>query len=175
MNKEIWKDIPEFEGLYQVSNLGRVKSLKRTIITSNGKKVTYKPKYLSILEHYKGYLYTRIQYKNNQKSFYIHRLVAQAFIPNPNNLPEVNHIDGDKTNNCVENLEWCNDTENKEHAKNNNLLAVGKNCCRKMTKEDVINVRSIKDKTIKELAKMYDISITSMSNIINYKSYKNIK
>ena len=75
----------------------------------------------------------------------------------------------------VENLEWCNDTENKEHAKNNNLLAVGKNCCRKMTKEDVINVRSIKDKTIKELAKMYDISITSMSNIINYKSYKNIK
>lgn len=94
--EEIWKDIKGYEGLYQVSNLGRVKSLgngkekiRKTNISSNG--------YLSL-----------ILVKNKKgKNFSVHRLVAEAFIDNPDNLPCVNHKDENKLNNCVDNLEWC--------------------------------------------------------------------
>ena len=93
---EEWKDIEEYEGLYQVSNLGRVKSLywnnERIMKTAKDKD---------------GYLLVNL-YKNKKgKSYLVHRLVAMAFIPNPNNLPEVNHKDEDKTNNNVDNMEWC--------------------------------------------------------------------
>lgn len=93
---EIWKDIEGYEGLYQVSNLGRVKSLKFN-----------KEKILKLLLDSKGYYKVNL-YKNNKiKTYLMHRLIASAFISNPNNLPQVNHKDEDKTNNKVENLEWC--------------------------------------------------------------------
>ena len=92
--KEIWKDIKGFEGLYQVSNLGRVKSLRRNIILRQG--ITRK-----------GYESVLLCTNSIHKGYYIHRLVAHAFIPNPDNLPQVNHKDENKTNNCVGNLEWC--------------------------------------------------------------------
>ena len=94
--KEIWKDIKNYEGLYQVSNFGRVKSLKFG-----------KEKILKLLKHNCGYLYIGLHKDNNVKNYYIHRLVAEAFIPNPDNLPQVNHKDENKLNNVVSNLEWC--------------------------------------------------------------------
>ena len=96
MKQEIWKDITGYEGLYQVSNLGRVKSLK------NDKEKILKPVISS-----KGYLFVNLCKQGKQKPTNIHRIVAKAFIPNPNNLPIINHKDEDKTNNCVNNLEWC--------------------------------------------------------------------
>lgn len=97
--EEIWKDIKGYEGLYQVSNIGRVKSLNYNH--------TKKEKILKPIKDKKNYLYINL-YKNVKiKHIKIHRLVAEAFIPNPNNYPCVNHKDEDKSNNCVNNLEWC--------------------------------------------------------------------
>lgn len=116
--EEIWKDIEGYEGYYQVSNLGNVKGLARKI--NNGKGVLVKKE--SMLNHINsrdGYLYVALSKNNKERKFSVHRLVAKAFIPNPNNLPEVNHKDEVKTNNFVfvnedgtvdydkSNLEWC--------------------------------------------------------------------
>lgn len=92
---EYWKDINDYEGLYQVSNLGNVRSTKTGRVLKPAK--NYKGGYLQV-----------VLYKNGRvKHFLVHRLVAEAFIPNPNNLPCINHKDEDKTMNIVENLEWC--------------------------------------------------------------------
>lgn len=98
--EEIWKDIEGYEGCYQVSNLGRVKSL------GNGKTHNSSERILKG-NNIKGYLVVKLSKEGKQKQYLIHRLVAQVFIPNPNNLLQVNHIDEDKTNNTVSNLEWC--------------------------------------------------------------------
>ena len=105
MDKEIWKDIEGYEGLYQVSNLGRVKSLKRITKIPNAMR---KQDEKIIKPKTTGYYYHVKLCKNGQvKNFTIHRLVAKTFIPNPENLPCINHKDENKLNNVVSNLEWC--------------------------------------------------------------------
>ena len=104
-SNEIWRDVVGYEDTHQVSNLGRVRVKERVINTSTGKR-KYKSKLLSI-QTSKGYKFVILVVKNNRKTAYIHRLVAEAFIPNPENLPCVNHKDEDKLNNSVDNLEWC--------------------------------------------------------------------
>ena len=105
---EIWKDVKGYEGLYQVSSWGNVKSLER--IDNNNHPIKEK-----IIKFYKtigGYIQVCLWKNGKVKHFQIHRLVAQAFIPNPYNLPEVNHKDENPLNNCVENLEWCDHNYN---------------------------------------------------------------
>lgn len=111
---EIWKDIEGYENLYRVSNLGRVKSLnyRRT-----GKEKIIK---LGII---KGYLCAHLCKDGKQKQYLIHRLVATAFILNPNNLLEINHKDEDKTNNRVENLEWCSRHYNINYGHRNQKIS----------------------------------------------------
>lgn len=99
---EIWKDVEGYEGLYQISSKGRVKSL------GNGSSGNSKEKILKGLNDKYGYLQVNLYKEGKQKTFKVHRLVAKAFLDNPYNLPQVNHKDEDKTNNCVDNLEWCN-------------------------------------------------------------------
>ena len=110
--EEIWKDIEGYEGLYQVSNVGRVRSFKykKERILKQG--ITRKG-YKSVI------LYTN----NSPKHYTIHRLVANAFIPNPDNLPQVNHKDENKTNNCMENLEWCDGKYNVNYGTGNKRRA----------------------------------------------------
>lgn len=116
--KEIWKDIKGYEGCYKISNTGKVLSTERTIVTKfNNRKHVTRNRLLKPFVNKRGYFIVSLN-KNNMKTKYsIHRLVAEAFIPNPSNLPQVNHKDECKSNNCVENLEWCTAKYNVEYSK----------------------------------------------------------
>lgn len=116
--QEIWKDVKGYEGRYKVSNLGRIKSTRKW----RGNK--YKERYIeseTLLHGYvgnTGYVYIHLDGKNCT----LHRLIAKTFIPNPENKPQVNHIDGNKLNNNIKNLEWCTNKENAIHARKKGLL-----------------------------------------------------
>ena len=106
--EEIWKDIEGYEDLYQVSNLGRVKSL-------NYRQTKREKILIPIKNNYYGYLYVMLYKNNNRKFLKIHRLVANTFIDNPNNYTQINHIDECKENNNVNNLEWCDNKYNTNY------------------------------------------------------------
>lgn len=121
MSAEIWMDVKGREGLYRVSNQGRVKTIPHTIIRSNGWKHFVRETVLAHRFRGKGartYLAVRLYNTGNVISASVHRLVAIAFKENPYNLPLVNHIDGDKMNNNDWNLEWCTEDYNIQHANN---------------------------------------------------------
>lgn len=111
---EIWKNIASYEGKYQVSNLGRVKSLPRIVVQTNKKTYPIKERILTLSKETNGYIGVTLN-DNGKKRFLVHRLVAQAFLCNPLNLPQVNHKDLDKTNNKADNLEWMTKSENQIH------------------------------------------------------------
>lgn len=116
---EIWKPVVGLEGKYEVSDEGNVRSVDRFITGIDGVRQHRKGKMLSVHYNHKGY--NRVQL-GKQGSIVVHQIVAKAFIPNPNNKPQVNHIDGNKENNSVDNLEWVTLQENMEHAKKHGLL-----------------------------------------------------
>lgn len=121
--KEEWKDIAGYEGFYQVSNQGRVKSLDRYVNAKLGSEMMKKGVLMKLQSSHKGYS-TVILHKNcKSKTQQVHRLVAMAFIPNPLNKPQVNHIDCDKKNNRPENLEWAAQDENMAHAVRNGIYS----------------------------------------------------
>ena len=116
--KEEWKDIKGFEGKYMVSNTGKVKSLNYN--------KTGKEKILEGVDYGYGYLYVVLYKDGKGKPCRINRLVAMAFIPNPDNLPEVNHKDKIRTNNNVENLEWCTSQYNVEYSQAKAVIGINK-------------------------------------------------
>lgn len=106
MENEIWRPVKGYEGLYEVSNLGRVRSLARTCKSRGGCRKPIKERVLCS-EVTAGYVRVNLSMDGYMRHYLVHRLVAEAFIPNPENLPMINHINEDKTDNRVENLEWC--------------------------------------------------------------------
>lgn len=139
---EIWKPIEE-NPVYLVSNYGRVRTIDHPVwCRVNNSYSIRKGRFCTPTNNNsKRYWRVGVQINNRQKHLAIHRLVAKAFIPNPDNLPQINHIDGDKSNNKVSNLEWCNNGYNQAHAWKNNLKDVTKmsehSSLRKLTVEQV--------------------------------------
>lgn len=109
---EIWKDISGFEGLYKISSFGRIKSLKKKTINGHCKN----DKILRARVDKKGYIHYALKKNGNTYERKAHRLVAQAFIENPENKPQVNHLDTNRMNNYYKNLEWCTNGENQKHS-----------------------------------------------------------
>ncbi|RPJ24176.1 MAG: hypothetical protein EHM25_14680, partial [Nitrosopumilales archaeon] len=168
---EIWKDIEDYEDYYEISSLGRFRSKTRTIINKNGKKFLYHSRIIEPRLDKYGYL--RVQLNKNNKAIYrtVHRLVAIHFIPNPNNYPQVNHIDGIKINNAVSNLEWCTVYDNLNHSYSSGLKQI------KLSKQDVSNIREmykLGDCTQKEIGVIFNVSKEHVNGIINNKKRINI-
>lgn len=161
---EIWKDISGYGGDYQVSNLGRVKSLR------------YKtPRILGFILDTRGYCRVRLFSDSGRRAWFVHQLVARAFIPNPFNKPQVNHINGIKTDNCAENLEWCTAAENTLHAFGLKLRGTDEDAPRsKFTNEEARYIRDNPDDlTQTQLAEMFNVGVAAINNIQLGRTYRN--
>ena len=178
--KEIWKDIKDYEGLYKISNKGRVKSLRREVNFSFNRTRIIKEKILIPSTHYKGYLYIRLCKNGKVKSIKIHRLVGLMFIKNPENKLQINHKDCNKLNNNVDNLEWNTNSENQKHAYKNKLNFSYKDENSHLSKFKNSVIIEIRKKynsgkyTRRELAKIYNCSYSCISRIILNEVYCNI-
>ncbi|MBQ3727123.1 MAG: NUMOD4 motif-containing HNH endonuclease [Selenomonadaceae bacterium] len=162
---EQWRDVVGYEGLYKVSNYGRVKSFQKN-----------KP---TILVGYRKREYYKARLSDN-KLVSVHKLVAQSFIPNPEDKPTVNHIDGNKLNNCVSNLEWATYSENNRHAYDTGLQKRG--CERSTSKLTANQVRYIRENCIPRdfkfgmhaLARRFGVSYSTINSVYHGRSYKNV-
>lgn len=119
---EIWKDIKDLEGWYQISNIGRVKRLKKRHCNHGKTNVVIRDYILTPIVDKKGYLTVTLPINGGRKIFKIHRLVAEAFIPNPENKAQIDHINRNVADNCVENLRWCTNKENQLNRNDNAIL-----------------------------------------------------
>lgn len=178
--EEIWKELIGNSVVYLVSNMGNIKTKPRKgkyhFIESHPMKV-----------HTKEDGYQRVMLsldENGGKYYYIHRIVAKLFIPNPNNLQFVNHKDGNKSNNCADNLEWCTRSENEKHAwriglKNSETCGTKgeKHGMHKLTEEQVKYIRQVHTPFdslygTKGLAKQFNVSPQTITNVVHYANWK---
>lgn len=164
---EIWKEIKGYEGCYDVSSFGRIKSHYKNIIR--------KPKLWCLHENGKWTYHTITLKKKGQRSTKkIHRLVAEAFIPNPDNKPQVHHIDFDTTNNRVENLMWATHYENAQHSLGRYASGV-RNGQSRFTTEDITFIKGSRGKIGPyALAKKYGVCAWTIYHIWKGNTYKNV-
>lgn len=173
---ETWKDVKGFEGKYQVSNFGNVRSIPRKVKGTNGKIQNRKGVLKKFRKDKNGYLTVNFYTRKGNRSKKVHRLVAETFIENTNNHKEVNHIDGDKINNHVKNLEWTDRQGNINHSVKKGLVLKGEKCPgAKLTNQQADEIRELyatkKYKQI-EIAEMYGITDGQISRIVNNLAYK---
>ena len=159
--EELWKGIKDYENYYQVSNLGNIRNVT-TFPRSNRK----------IWKTGKGYCSVNLSNLNGTRKFTIHRLVAETFIPNPNNYGYINHIDGNKDNNRMDNLEWCTASENNFHRFR--ILNVVPSSS-KLNSLKVLKIRKLlKTHSVSEIAKLYNVTNTTIYYIKDRKTYNKI-
>jgi len=174
--EEIWKPVVGYEGLYEVSNTGKIKAIERALFYRGCYRV-HKERVLNQETYAQGYLRVTLSKNNLPKRRSVHRAVAQAFLPNPENKETINHKNGIKTDNSVENLEWATWTENNRHA-----IATGLNKNKgengsgaKLKTENVLFIRESKGSLTRYvLAEMFAISVSTIENIWYRKTWKHI-
>lgn len=192
---EIWKGITEFEGNYEVSNLGRVRSVERILIRSNGTTHTRVSKVLKPATDGNGYLRCALSFNGKLYTRKVHRLVAQAFIENDVDGLVVNHLNFNRQDNRVENLEWCTALENANHSikagrfqmkaddalrlrsVNNTPKAGSLNGIAKLTEDKVVEILKKYTPTVytrKMLAEEYGVMPATIKDIVNRRSWKHV-
>lgn len=179
--EERWKSVNGYEGLYEISNFGNVKSLKRTVVDCRGFNKTISEKVLKHRRHNHGYRYITLCRPGDYHNKLVHRLIAEHFIENPQNKPHINHINGNKADNRLENLEWCTQSENNQHAVDTGLISrTGeKNGRAKLTPEAV---KYIKEKyqwhgywNQERLADKFGVTATTIGGVVLGKTWTHIK
>lgn len=177
--KEIFDDLKGYEDSYQISDRGRIFTKRRLI----GNRLEY-GKELHPSLTIDGYFKVSLSNNGTIKHYFLHRLVAEQFIENPNNLPQVNHKDGNKLNNTVSNLEWCSRLDNMRHASVNALMQRGEaRPNSKLTEEQVVEIYKLKGiLSGKEISRIYGVSGNTINMILRgkkwsylYKQYFNMK
>jgi len=175
MQEEIWKEVVGYESYYLVSNLGRVRSLDRYCPnrTGSGKQTG---RILKQTKCVKGYLRVAFSLNKIKKQVSVHRLVAKAFIENPENKEQVNHKNCIKDDNNVNNLEWCTNIENVKHAYDNNLIRLNygeKHHNSKLKNHQVLSIREriSNGESRLAIAKEHNMSLVAICNIYNLKTY----
>ena len=148
---EIWKDIQGYEGFYQISNLGNVKSLERVVDKGNGILQHRKERIMNKRESVDGYYIAKLNVDKKSTSIAIHILVARHFIDNPNNYPEVNHKDCNRKNNQVDNLEWCTHQQNVEHSKQLGHYKTKSGCDNPNYKNDTLKIKYKNNPTLAKI------------------------
>ena len=175
---EVWKDIVGYEGLYQVSSFGRVKSLDKLIKGKSGSLVPRKEKALRLDIDVDGYLIATLTKDNNSKKYKVHRLVAMNFIPNSFKKSQVNHIDNVRNNNKVSNLKWGTPSENSKHMRMCDRQAKGDKIGNsKLNEEKVTKIRDLISKKIpyKAIAKKFSVYPGTIQKIRSRTTWKHIK
>lgn len=180
-NEEIWKDILEFDGEYQISNFGRLYRKKRVTKSKNGVVKTIPSMYIIPQDNGKGYKQLCVTLNKKRRVFYVHRLVAIYFLNSEKTLerPEVNHKDFNRSNNHFLNLEWVSSKRNKEHAYEHGRYPIGEDSYRTtLTNKQVLEIREyhIKNPCILKsmVAKKYGVHPTVIHSIIKRTKWKRI-
>lgn len=159
---EEWRNIPGYEGLYQVSNIGRIRSLDRLVMKWNGMRIVHS-QIISQIRSGNGYMSVTLSRDGKKHQVTVHRLVAISFLDNPNNLPTINHKNGIRDDNRVDNLEWCSYSENNKHA----FRVLGRN------NSHAVPVRCIETgdvfSSMTDAAQAFGITTTSVSGVANGK------
>lgn len=167
--REVFEDLIGYEDSYQISDSGRVFTKRRL----DGNRIIYGRELIPTITS-DGYLKVTLTKDSVSKKFYIHRLVATQFIENKNNLPQVNHKDGNKLNNSVSNLEWCTKTENQNHAVLNNLMQHGEDRpSAKLTEAQVLEIYKLKGiMRAQDIADIYGVSKNTINCILRGSKWK---
>lgn len=176
--EEIWKSIAGYEGCYEVSNLGNIKSLSRTVVAGPNSLRTVKEIIRKQRLCRKGYCRVGLSIESLKVNHSVHRLVAEAFIPKVEGKDQVNHIDGVKTNNNISNLEWCTGTENIHHAFSNGLIPRKRLGTRTETYEELrseILALTAEGCTQAQIAKIYGVTDSTISKYVRGWRRKKIK
>lgn len=185
ISREIWKSLDglsynnfEFEG-YEVSNKGRLRSVDRLVIDKNGKAKKVKGVIRRLKKNNRGYILVTVKSKGKECTCLIHRLVAMAFLENPNNLPEVNHIDNNKENNSLENLEWITSKDNHNHAISKGFRSQSSEngINSKLSNEQAKEIRQLYllgCSTYSSIAKTYNVSPSAIRRIVKHESYRDV-
>lgn len=167
--REVFEDLKGYEDSYQISDCGRIFTKRRLV----GNKICYGRELIPQLTD-DGYLKVSLNKNGESKKYYVHRLVATQYIDNPNNLPQVNHIDCNKLNNNFNNLEWCTKQENQNHAVENGLMQRGQDRpSAKLTEKQIIEIYKLKGVLrAQDIADKYGVAKNTINCILRGSKWK---